>query len=35
MDGINVFDAAVQHVRDLQAGGHHVILGAWSEAGRW
>ncbi|WP_298958074.1 transcription-repair coupling factor [uncultured Methylobacterium sp.] len=34
MDGINVFDAAVQHVRDLQAGGHHVILGAWSEGSR-
>ena len=33
-EGVNVFDAAVQHVRDLQAAGHHVILAAWSDGSR-
>ncbi|OAS19625.1 transcription-repair coupling factor, partial [Methylobacterium platani] len=33
-EGVNVFDAAVGHVRDLQAAGHHVVLAAWSEGSR-
>ncbi|AWN49530.1 transcription-repair coupling factor [Methylobacterium terrae] len=33
-EGVNVFDAAVGHVRDLQGAGHHVVLAAWSEGSR-
>ncbi|TGD96779.1 transcription-repair coupling factor [Methylobacterium nonmethylotrophicum] len=33
-EDVNVFDAAVSHVRDLQASGHHVVLAAWSEGSR-
>ena len=33
-EGISVFDAAVAHIRDLQASGHHVILGSWSDGSR-
>ncbi|WP_414468107.1 transcription-repair coupling factor [Methylobacterium currus] len=33
-EGVNVFDAAVSHVRDLQGAGHHVVLAAWSEGSR-
>jgi transcription-repair coupling factor (superfamily II helicase) len=33
-EGTNVFDAAVAHVRALQAAGKRVILGAWSEGSR-
>ncbi|MET7247061.1 transcription-repair coupling factor [Methylobacterium sp. EM32] len=33
-EGVNVFDAAVTHVRDLQGAGHHVVLAAWSEGSR-
>jgi transcription-repair coupling factor (superfamily II helicase) len=30
----NVFAAAVDHIRALQASGHRVLLGAWSEGSR-
>ncbi len=33
-EGVNVFDAAVTHVRDLQGAGHHVVLAAWSDGSR-
>jgi len=33
-EAASVFDAAVAHIRDLQASGHHVILGSWSDGSR-
>ncbi|BAQ46774.1 transcription-repair coupling factor [Methylobacterium aquaticum] len=33
-EGVNVFDAAVTHIRELQGTGHHVVLAAWSEGSR-
>jgi transcription-repair coupling factor (superfamily II helicase) len=30
----NVFEAVVRHIRSLQASGHRVLLGAWSEGSR-
>ncbi|AWM87158.1 transcription-repair coupling factor [Microvirga sp. 17 mud 1-3] len=33
-ENANVFEAVVRHIRDLQAAGKRVILGAWSEGSR-
>ena len=33
-EGANVFDAAVAHIRDLQAGKKRVIVAAWSDGAR-
>ncbi len=33
-EGVNVFEAAVAHVKALQAGGKRVILAAWSDGSR-
>lgn len=33
-EGTNVFDAAVQHVRALQADGRRVVFAAWSDGSR-
>ena len=33
-ENANLFEAAVQHIRDLQAKGRRVVVGAWSEGSR-
>jgi transcription-repair coupling factor (superfamily II helicase) len=33
-EGVNIFEAAVRHIRDLQASGRRVLLSAWSEGSR-
>src|SRR3954453_9328816 len=33
-EGTNVFDAVIQHVRNLQAAGRRVLVGAWSDGSR-
>ena len=33
-EGTNVFDAVIQHVRELQAAGRRVLVGAWSDGSR-
>ncbi|HEX2552868.1 MAG TPA: transcription-repair coupling factor [Microvirga sp.] len=33
-EGGNVFEAVVQHIRDLQGQGRRVVVGAWSEGSR-
>ncbi|QFU16486.1 transcription-repair coupling factor [Microvirga thermotolerans] len=33
-ENANVFEAVVRHIRDLQAAGRRVVIGAWSEGSR-
>ncbi|MFC0283339.1 transcription-repair coupling factor [Camelimonas abortus] len=33
-EGVNVFEAAAAHLRDLAAGGRRVVVAAWSEGSR-
>src|SRR3954466_15217480 len=33
-EGTNVFDAVIQHVRNLQAAGRRVLVGTWSDGSR-